>query len=113
MCSIHANSAREALSKLCTLPLLAGRNIDSDFVVPTVATSIDVVVHCELDRAGKRRVIEIIALSGQSSGSTLEARSIFALRDGLLEPTGGYPSKTAKFRRAGFDPATVLAGRPA
>ena len=25
MCSIHANSAREAVVKLCTLPLLAGR----------------------------------------------------------------------------------------
>jgi pilus assembly protein CpaF len=27
MCTIHANSAREALVKLCTLPLLAGENI--------------------------------------------------------------------------------------
>ncbi|HZK59977.1 MAG TPA: ATPase, T2SS/T4P/T4SS family, partial [Cryobacterium sp.] len=35
MCSIHANSARDALAKLCTLPLLAGRNIDSSFVLPT------------------------------------------------------------------------------
>ena len=31
--------------KLCTLPLLAGRNIDSSFVVPTVASCIDLVVH--------------------------------------------------------------------
>jgi hypothetical protein len=27
MSSIHANSAREAVTKLCTLPLLAGENI--------------------------------------------------------------------------------------
>ena len=33
MCTIHANSAQDALVKLCTLPLLAGRNIDSAFVV--------------------------------------------------------------------------------
>jgi pilus assembly protein CpaF len=109
MCSIHANSARDALSKLCTLPLLAGRNIDSEFVVPTVASSIDIVVHCELERSGRRRVAEIIAPSGQVTGSTIEASSIFALSGGTLEPTGGYPSKTAKFRRAGLDPATVLA----
>ena len=108
MCSIHANSARDALAKLCTLPLLAGRNIDSDFVVPTVASSIDIVVHCELERSGKRRVAEIIAPSGQATGSTIEASSIFALQRGSLEATGGYPSKTAKFRRAGLDPATVL-----
>ncbi len=102
MCSIHANSARDALSKLCTLPLLAGRNIDSDFVVPTVAGSIDIVVHCELERDGTRRVVEIIAPSGQNTGSTIEASSIFALQRGTiqrgtLESTGGYPSKTAKF----------------
>ena len=108
MCSIHANSARDALSKLCTLPLLAGRNIDSEFVVPTVAGSIDIVVHCELERSGQRRVAEIIAPSGQVTGSTIEASAIFALQRGSLEPTGGYPSKTSKFRRAGLDPATVL-----
>jgi len=108
MCSIHANSARDALSKLCTLPLLAGRNIDSEFVVPTVASSIDIVVHCEIERDGKRRVAEIIAPSGQITGSTIEASSIFALQRGSLEPTGGYPSKSAKFRRAGLDPASVL-----
>jgi pilus assembly protein CpaF len=109
MCSIHANGARDALAKLCTLPLLAGRNIDSTFVVPTVAGSIDIVVHCELERSGQRRVVEIIALSGQVTGSTIEAGAIFSLRGGGLEPTGGYPSKTSKFRRAGLDPATVLA----
>jgi pilus assembly protein CpaF len=108
MSSIHANSARDALSKLCTLPLLAGRNIDSDFVVPTVAGCIDVVVHCELERNGKRRVVEILTPSGRIAGSTIEASAIFSIRDGLLEPTGGYPSKTAKFRRAGLDPVVVL-----
>jgi pilus assembly protein CpaF len=111
MCSIHANGARDALAKLCTLPLLAGRNIDSSFVVPTVAGCIDIVVHCELDRHGTRRVVEIIAPSGQATGSVIEASAIFALQRGALEPTGGYPSKTAKFRSAGFDPAVVLAER--
>src|SRR5688572_27122742 len=49
MCTIHANSAREALTKACTLPLLAGENISARFVVPTVASSIDLVVHLEVD----------------------------------------------------------------
>jgi pilus assembly protein CpaF len=35
MATLHANSAREAVTKLCTLPLLAGQNIPGDFVVPT------------------------------------------------------------------------------
>jgi pilus assembly protein CpaF len=108
MCSIHANSARDALSKLSTLPLLAGRNIDSSFVLPTVAGCIDIVVHCELDRHGRRRVGEIIAPSGRLSGSVIEASQIFASGSGGLEATGGYPTRLSKFHRAGFDPAVVL-----
>ncbi|WP_159317002.1 ATPase, T2SS/T4P/T4SS family, partial [Raoultella terrigena] len=56
--TIHANSAREALGKLAALPLLAGRNIDSAFVLPAVATSVDLVVHCGRDAAARRRVVE-------------------------------------------------------
>ncbi|MHA6668922.1 CpaF family protein [Homoserinimonas sp. A447] len=109
MCSIHANGARDALSKLSTLPLLAGRNIDSSFVVPTVASTIDMVVHCELERSGKRRITEVVAPSGQVSGSVIETSTIFTLQDGVLEPTGSYPVRTSKFRASGLDPITVLA----
>ncbi len=110
MCSIHANSARDALTKLATLPLLAGRNIDASFVVPTVANVIDLVVHLELKSSGQRRVVEILAPSGTVSGTVIEASSIFALSHGVLEPTGNYPLKTDRFEAAGFDVATVIAG---
>lgn len=43
MATIHANSAREAITKICTLPLLAGENITDRFVIPTAANAIDVV----------------------------------------------------------------------
>ena len=109
MSSIHANSARDALVKLSTLPLLAGRNIDSSFVVPTVASCIDIVVHCELGRSGQRRVVEIVAPSGNVTAGVIEASPLFALSAGELAATGGYPSRTAKFAAAGLDPATVLA----
>jgi len=59
LCTIHANSASEAVEKLCTLPLLAGANISADFVERTVASCIDVVVHCVMDQSGSRRVSEI------------------------------------------------------
>ena len=56
MCTIHANSARDAVTKICTLPLLAGENISSAFVVPTVASRFDIVVHCGRDSRGQRQV---------------------------------------------------------
>ncbi|WP_165063670.1 CpaF family protein [Marisediminicola senii] len=108
MCSIHANSARDALVKLSTLPLLAGRNIDSAFVVPTVASVIDIVVFCELQHDGHRRVTEILATSGSVAGSVVEASTIFAVRNGVIAATGSYPAKTAGYRRRGIDLPSLL-----
>ena len=107
-CSIHANSAQDALAKLCTLPLLAGRNIDASFVMPTVASSIDMVVHCELDRHGRRRIREIVMPTGTVLGAHLEAVTIVDIRDGVLTPTGLMPTRLHKFETAGFDPSAVL-----
>ncbi len=68
MSTVHANSAREAVTKMCTLPLLAGENVSARFVVPTVAASIDLVVHSALEHDGRR--------TGSSMmGDTLPARS--------------------------------------
>lgn len=59
LCTIHANSAEDALMKLSTLPLLAGQNISMDFIRPTISACIDFVVHCKLDEFGQRKVSEI------------------------------------------------------
>lgn len=92
-CSIHANSAADALTKLCTLPLLAGRNIDSSFVVPTVAGCIDLVVHCELDEKGNRRVREIVATTGRVVDTRVETVVIFQRVNGALAWTGNLPDR--------------------
>ena len=107
-CSLHANSAQDALTKLCTLPLLAGRNIDSSFVVPTVASCIDVVVHCELDRFGRRRVSEIIAPTGRVVEGEIEATVIFHLVDDVLVATGDAPVRLDKFELTNLNPRIVL-----
>lgn len=117
-CSIHANSAADALNKLCTLPLLAGRNIDSSFVVPTVAGCIDVVVHCELDRFGARRVREIVMPTGSTVDGGVESVTIFRRdrdrngdrKNGALLWTGESPPRTDRFDMSGLDPQVVLGG---
>jgi len=63
LCTIHANSAKDAVAKLCTLPLLAGANISAEFVNPTVGSCIDYVVHCQMLPSGARRVHEIAQVS--------------------------------------------------
>jgi pilus assembly protein CpaF len=109
MCTIHANSAREAITKMCTLPLLAGENIGSRFVVPTVASSIDLVVHTALERDGARRVREIAAVPGRVEGEVVEIAELFVQRDGVLRRADGYPPHEDRFQRAGLDLTALLA----
>jgi len=109
MCTLHANSAREAVTKMCTLPLLAGENVGSRFVVPTVAGSIDLVVQIALERDGVRRVREIVAVPGRVEGDVIEIADIFTSRGGQLVRADGFPPHVDRFERAGFDIAALLA----
>jgi pilus assembly protein CpaF len=108
LATLHANSAREALVKLCTLPLLAGENISARFVVPTVASSVDLVVHLGIDNAGVRRVNEIVAVPGRVENDIVETEPVFLRKGGELVPTGGLPTRLDSFERAGIDVHRIL-----
>ncbi len=110
MATLHANSAREALVKLCTLPLLAGENISARFVVPTVASSVDLVVHLGLDAGGVRRVNEIVAVPGRVENDIVETEPIFVRHGADLVHMGGMPTRLDTFERAGVDIHRLLQG---
>lgn len=76
--SIHANSASAALVKLTSLPLLAGRNIDTSFVREAIASSVHLVVHCSLGRDGMRRVDEIVRTTGRVMAGTIETQTVWS-----------------------------------
>ena len=105
MCTLHANSAREALVKLCTLPLLAGENVSSAFVVPTVAGAVDLVVHLALDAAGRRAVREVVAVPGRVEAGVVEAAEVFAERGGRLVRGDAPGAVRARGRGPGGAPA--------
>lgn len=75
--TIHANSATDALRKLGSLPLLAGRNIDRDFLLPAIAASVGLVVHCRRNADGRRAVDEIVAPTGRVVDGVIETRPVF------------------------------------
>ncbi len=109
MCTVHANSAREAVTKMCTLPLLAGENVSSRFVVPTVAAAVDIVIHVALERDGVRRVREIVAVPGRAEGDVIEIADLFVTRQGRLVRADGFPPHRESFERAGYDVTSLLA----
>jgi pilus assembly protein CpaF len=109
LATVHANSAREAVTKLCTLPLLAGENVAHHFVVPTVASSVDLVVHLVKDGTGCRRVREIVALPGRAENGVVEVAQLFgADGEGRLVRADGFPPHPERFTWTGADLGALL-----
>ncbi|MEX3609566.1 ATPase, T2SS/T4P/T4SS family [Rothia sp. LK2588] len=108
MCTIHANSARDAITKICTLPLLAGPNITDAFVTPTVASCFDLVVHCNREVNGKRYVQEIVEVGNRVENGVVETSTVFRREANSLVCLASELPASSKFRRAGYKLDAVL-----
>jgi pilus assembly protein CpaF len=108
LCTVHANSAREALLRVCTLPLLAGGNIPAEFVTPTVAGCVDLVVHLGIGPDGRRRLREVLAVPGRVEGAVIETVALYGLSGDRLVRAGGHPPWAERFARHGLDLAALL-----
>jgi pilus assembly protein CpaF len=91
MGTIHANSARQALSKLRTYVLMAEEQLSNEVASEMIAETIDLVVHLRLDpRLGQRRVVQVAEVAGLEGGRVL-TNDIFRLEDAGLVRTGIRP----------------------
>lgn len=108
MCSLHANGSREAISKLCLLPMLAGSNVSAEFVVPTVASVVDIVVHTALRPDGTRRVQQITSVTGRVEGNSIETGDVFSYQNERLEAQGIFPGKLDRFQANNIDLASLV-----
>ena len=80
-------------------------------MVPTVASCIDLVVHCARLPGGQRRVTEIMALGRRVENGVIESSPVFRRIDGSLELTAtGMPAEE-KFSAAGVDVSSILGAR--
>ena len=77
MATIPANSARDAIAKLQTRPLLAGENISHRFITPVVAAAIDLVVHVSIASDGVRRILEIAHVTGRIEAERIELEMLY------------------------------------
>jgi pilus assembly protein CpaF len=99
MATIHANSARDAISKIQTLPLLAGENISHDFVAPIVASAIHLIVHTTvLPLTGERRIVEIAQTTGRIENGRAEIEQLYVLKDGHYIHQLGDPNRVFEQR---------------
>lgn len=114
--TIHAGSARQALTRLRFVAQLAdtARDLPLAALNTLVSESIDVVVHSERSAAGPR-VTEILAvedLAGGPDAVQFTTTEVFrrTAPDGPLEWTGLVPIRLGeRMARHGIDPRSVLA----
>ena len=80
--TLHAKSAWDALNRLSDLALSAKPNLDHSFIRSETAEAIDFVLYCERDHAGRRRVRELITVSGYNhQDQCFETQEVYRTSD--------------------------------
>jgi pilus assembly protein CpaF len=64
--TLHADSALDALDRLADMALSARTNLNQQFIRSQTGKAVDFVLYCERNATGKRRVRELITVSGYS-----------------------------------------------
>jgi len=86
--TVHANTARDALSRLEMMVLMAGIDLPIAVVREQIASAIDLVVHQSRGADGVRRIQSILEVTGNEVGR-LQTQEIF--RYVLRSPASGDP----------------------
>jgi pilus assembly protein CpaF len=112
MGTIHANSARQALSKLHTYTKMAEEALADQVVTEMIAQTVEVVGQLRLLPDGRRVLSELVEVAGVEGGRLLANELVRLGPDGAPVFTGVRPKAVDRLVAAGWDP-TALTGRPA
>jgi pilus assembly protein CpaF len=126
LCTLHANTPRDALSRCETMVLMAGYDLPVRAIRQQVSSALDLIVHLARVRDGTRRVMAISEVMRMES-DVITLQEIFTFKQqqitgdgkviGRLTATGLRPSFLDKFDRYGvslegamFNGAGTLSG---
>jgi pilus assembly protein CpaF len=111
ICTIHANSPRDALSRLETMVLMAGLDLPVRAIREQVSNAIDLIVHQTRFKDGTRRITHVTEVVGME-GDVITLQDIFLFDHGMgfdensrskgvLKSTGLRPKFLDKLADAG------------
>src|SRR6266550_4147587 len=108
--ALHANTTRDALSRLETMVLMAGIDLPMRAIRQQSASAIDLIVQLSRMRDGQRKVTSITEITGME-GDTITMQEIFlyeshgadknGVMTGVFRPTGIRPHIMDKLFAAG------------
>jgi pilus assembly protein CpaF len=110
--TVHANSPRDALSRVETMVLMAGFELPIKAIRQQVASALELIVHLERLDDGTRKITQITEVARMES-DVITLQDLFTFRFegtapdrtvlGQLVPTGLRPSTLTKFSKHGID----------
>ena len=109
--TIHANSARDALSRIETMVAMSGVQLPIRALRAQISSAISAVVHTERQEDGKRRLISLQEINGME-GDTITMTEIFSFQRrgmsahgevlGELRATGIIPAFYKRIKQRGI-----------
>jgi pilus assembly protein CpaF len=115
--TVHANSPRDALSRLETMVAMSGLDLPQRAVRSQIASALHVVVQLARLSDGRRRLVSLQEITGME-GEVITMQEIFSFErkgvdpDGMvlgeIVPTGLRPRFTEKLKMAGIELPTKL-----
>lgn len=110
--TIHANTPRDALSRLETLVLMAGFDLPLRAIREQIASAITIIVQINREKDGSRKVTCVSEIT-KMEGEIITMQDIFVYKqdgwtdDGKMTgrhvPTGNIPTFMDEIKRAGLD----------
>jgi pilus assembly protein CpaF len=119
--TVHANSSRDALSRVETMVLMAGFDLPMRAIRQQMAAAVDLIVHLERHEDGVRRVAAITEVQRMEADLiTMQDLFSFSIDHvtedhkviGALRPTGLRPGFLHKFEKRGIELPGTLFGAP-
>jgi pilus assembly protein CpaF len=110
MTTAHANTPRDAVSRIETMCLMAGMDLPVRAIREQIASAVDVIVQQERMRDGTRKIVTVAEVSGME-GDVITMTDIFVFEQtgtengrivGRLRPTGLRPKFMDKIEASGI-----------
>ncbi len=117
--TLHANSPRDALSRLEVMVLMAGEELPHRAIREQIASSIDLIIQVARMRDGGRKVVEVCEVRGLSEDGQIELGNVFMFEEsadssgivkGVLKPTGQVPKCLKKMNWYGVSLPAKMSG---
>jgi pilus assembly protein CpaF len=118
MTTLHANSPRDAISRMETMVLMAGLELPQRAIREQIAAAIHVIIQLERLQDGSRKIVKVCEVTGME-GEVITMSDLFVFQPqgvqngkvlGAVKPTGIRPRFLEKLQHVGINLAPSVFG---